>query len=431
MQSSSFIIKDVLLFDGDIFTENAMVVVEDGLISQVVPHGNIEGKFASLSIIAKPGYTLIPGLIDSHIHGLEANIECLEQSLRFGVTTVCDMHNDPVSLAKLKSLAHDRNMRHLYSDFKCAGMAASVTGQWPVPILELEYKDDAELLRKIVDKLPHIDTVGQAQEHVNAQIDHFGASYIKLMNEMGDTIDMSLPRPPLELQQAIVEAAHKRGVIAVGHAFSYSGVMELLEAGVDGLTHSFLDRPESDDWLKLMKKNNVHCNPTLDCLATHCGNGDEIQVPFTSHPFAQRMLFDKRPRECTNFAKNNEKASFANGVQNVKDMYAAGVPLIVGSDCAGKRLGNPYGLGVHEEMYLMTIVVGMKPIDVLKGATSLIADRFGFSDRGRVKEGLKADLVLLEGDVRELLANEKELCLPVQAVWRDGVLCSSFEDGLT
>jgi adenine deaminase len=42
-------------------------------------------------------------------------------------------------------------------------------------------------------------------------------------------------------------------------------------------------------------------------------------------------------------------------------------------------------------------------IDALKGARSLTADRFGFDDRGRVEVGRKADLVLVEGDVRKVL----------------------------
>lgn len=51
--------------------------------------------------MSRPGNTLIPGLIDSHIHALGGNNQGIEQSLRFGVTKVCDMHNDPKDNARL------------------------------------------------------------------------------------------------------------------------------------------------------------------------------------------------------------------------------------------------------------------------------------------------------------------------------------------
>jgi hypothetical protein len=49
----------------------------------------------------------------------------------------------------------------------------------------------------------------------------------------------------------------------------------------------------------------------------------------------------------------------------------------------------------------------MKVVDVLKGATSSIANRFGFHDKGRIEVGNKVDLVFAKGDVRELLAKEE------------------------
>jgi imidazolonepropionase-like amidohydrolase len=80
-------------------------------------------------------------------------------------------------------------------------------------------------------------------------------------------------------------------------------------------------------------------------------------------------------------------------------LYNAGVPIIVGSDASGQARGTAYGLEVHIEIHLLIHKVGMAPIDALKGATSLTADRFGFHDRGRIGPGKKADLVLVEGDL--------------------------------
>jgi imidazolonepropionase-like amidohydrolase len=246
------------------------------------------------------------------------------------------------------------------------------------------------------------------------------------MHELGDTIDMDLPRPPSELTKSIVQAAHSNGVIAVGHAFSYAGAMDLLQGGVDGLTHVFFDTPPSDDWLAVMKQIKAHCNPTLGLAASQAGEGDSIQQRFTQTSLAQQMLFDKTPRQNLGLSAKNSKASFTNAVQNAKAMYKADIPLIVGSDCAGKHLGTTYGLGVHIEIHLMSQLLGMKPAEVLRAATALTADRFGFQDRGKIQPGKKADLVLLEGDMREFLQDDSARCLPVKMVWRDGIACSAY-----
>lgn len=96
-------------------------------------------------VISKPGYTLLPGLVNAHVHGLEGNVDCLEQSLRFGITTVCDQHNDMFSLERLSKLAKGPD-KHLYADFKYAGLAAAIPGGWPEPVLAAEFKDNPKLV---------------------------------------------------------------------------------------------------------------------------------------------------------------------------------------------------------------------------------------------------------------------------------------------
>lgn len=249
----------------------------------------------------------------------------------------------------------------------------------------------------MIDAWPKLKHPSEAKPFVEQQITQSKASYIKLFHELGDSLKLpvSLPRPPLELQKAVVEAAHEHGLIAVGHAFSYAGAMDLLSCGVDGLTHIFLDIPTSDKWIALCKKNNAHVNPTLSTCASQTREGDEMQRAFAADPLAQRMLFDKKPREPLGMAAQDTKVE--NAYESTRKLYEAGVPLIVGSDSSGQEKGTAYGLGVHMEMYSLVHICGLSVLDVLKGTTSLIADRFHFSDRGRVEKGKKADLVLVEG----------------------------------
>jgi imidazolonepropionase-like amidohydrolase len=267
-------------------------------------------------------------------------------------------------------------------------------------------------------------TPGDAEAFVDQQITRSGASYIKIMHEVGNTLNIDMPKPNVDIWKAVVAAAHARGLVVVGHAYSHEGAVDLLTAGVDGLTHMFLDKPPSDDYIKLALKNGAHCNPTLIGNASQSKQGHQLQVEFAEDPFAQKMLFDTTPRKYLGLA--NDRADIEHSYNSTRALYAAGVPLIVGSDASGQPRGQAYGLTVHMEMHQMVHKIGMSAADVLKGVTSLIADRFRFQDTGRVAIGKKADLVLVEGDIREVLSNPRTRCLPIRGVWREGVLATGY-----
>ncbi|KAH9884739.1 hypothetical protein F4778DRAFT_552651 [Xylariomycetidae sp. FL2044] len=429
--SNSLLIKDVLLFTGYEFVENSFVVVQDGKIAQVGRGEPPSSEGLTATTISKPGHTLIPGLIDSHIHAIGGNVQAIEQPIRFGVTTVCDMHNEHEHNLALTKLTEDKNNKGKYADFKCAGLGATIEGGWPGAVVRKEFErmGHPEVAEKMISEWPKLTSPGEAPAYVKAQIES-GASYIKLMHELGDTLALDLPRPSLDIQKAVVAAAHEHGVLAVGHAFSHAGALDLLQAGVDGLAHMFFDKPPTDDWVRIMKEGGVHCNPTLSLCASATGAGLAMQKRFAEDPLAKRMLFDGRPRGDMNMAQHCQHATVGNAYENTQALYRAGVPLIVGSDAAGQEVGSAYGLGVHVEMYQMVHAIGMKPADVLKSATSLIADRFGFKDRGKVEAGALGDLVLIEGDLRTSMLDEEVLCLPVRGVWREGVLAEVYQDAV-
>lgn len=77
---ASFLIKDVRIFDGTSAIEFGSVLVENGKISQV---SSSPISFSGTTY-SKPGHTLLPGLIDVHIHADGGNDVALPQSLRFG-----------------------------------------------------------------------------------------------------------------------------------------------------------------------------------------------------------------------------------------------------------------------------------------------------------------------------------------------------------
>jgi len=81
---------------------------------------------------------------------------------------------------------------------------------------------------------------------------------------------------------------------------------------------------------------------------------------------------------------------------------------------------------MHQELNVFVHKIGMTPAEALRSATSLVAKRFQFTDRGRLAEGLNADLLLVEGNPLE----DIDATLNIRGVWRDGNLCSTYVEKL-
>lgn len=126
---SEFLITDVRIFDGQVIIDRGSVLVSGGKITKVssTPIGS-DGP-----TISKPGHTLLPGLIDAHVHVDFGNESGLSQGLRFGVTTQCDLGNAPFQVEKLRSLVKEGDC----SDIKAAMQSATAEGGWPTPLLKV------------------------------------------------------------------------------------------------------------------------------------------------------------------------------------------------------------------------------------------------------------------------------------------------------
>jgi hypothetical protein len=65
---------------------------------------------------------------------------------------------------------------------------------------------------------------------------------MELFHDLGDTNEIDHSQPLMHVQRAVVADAHMHGIIAAGHTFSYECVIDLLEAGVNSMTHMFIDK---------------------------------------------------------------------------------------------------------------------------------------------------------------------------------------------
>ncbi|PPJ60741.1 hypothetical protein CBER1_02356 [Cercospora berteroae] len=414
---ASFLIKGVRIFDGETTIESGSVLVENGKISKV-SKGPIEydGK-----IISKPGHTLLPGLIDVHVHCDNANPVALPQALRFGCTTVCDMHNEFPNIQKLREQITGGDC----ADIKSTSFAATIKGGWPEAIV-LMLNDNPETRAEIAT-WPKLQTPQDGHQYVLDRINE-NVDYIKLMHESGLVMGANFPKPSLDLQKSITETAHSHNLLVVAHATCLSDTLEILSAGADGLTHTFIDAPPTEELIAAYKKNNAHCNPTLSAMGSGTKQGKETQERFAHDERVQHLL-GKTEREqmckCMEFARK-AGATCENAFESVRRLKEAGVLILCGSDAAGPAVGTAWGLSMHQELDLFVKQCGFTPNEALISATSAPAKRFKFSDRGLIKPGLRADLLLVEGNPLEDISHTLDL----RAVWTEGKLCSAYEGKL-
>lgn len=140
--SQTLLFKDVHIFDGEIELPRGDVLIEDGVIKKVSTT-SLDVPDKSTTVISKPGHTLIPGIIDAHVHAHTDGAILLTQSLKFGVTTVCDMHTETKNIPGLKKLAAEDADA---ADYKMASEAATIAGGWPEAVVTAHDKSEEVIL---------------------------------------------------------------------------------------------------------------------------------------------------------------------------------------------------------------------------------------------------------------------------------------------
>ncbi len=212
------IFADVRVFDGDRLMDGTHdVVIDGGAIAAVVPAGAADRD--GVRILDGRGATLLPGLIDAHVH-LRGTAD-LEELARWGVTTALDMGSWPPALiAELRKAGS--------SDVRSTGAGALGPGS-----------PQARIPGRPADSV--ILTPDDGRRFVAIRVAE-GMDYIKVIVEAPGRGGLDLPAI-----RAIVEAAHDAGRLVVAHASHTGAVATAQEAGVDVLTHAPLERGPGPD----------------------------------------------------------------------------------------------------------------------------------------------------------------------------------------
>lgn len=173
-----------------------------------------------------------------------------------------------------------------------------------------------------------LKTPEDARAYVTANIED-GADYIKLMQDSGAAMGHSFTTPSMELQKAVVQAAHDAGKVAVAHALALRDTLLVLEAGVDGLTHTFCDLAPTEEVIEAYKRQGAWCNPTLVTIGSLTGEGAQLSDDFASDPRVQGLMGDRERaamRKCMCMAAESSKLEYA--YESVRRLKNAGVDIV-------------------------------------------------------------------------------------------------------
>jgi imidazolonepropionase-like amidohydrolase len=401
---TTYVIRGVRVFDGATVAERQTVVITQGRIA-AVGASSVDVP-ADAEQVSGEGRTLVPGLMDAHIHlpvfPVTASADALQQSLSFGVTTSIVMGSAfSQFVARLKALqtADAPEMSAILS----AGILATVPGG---------HGDPGQTGG---GGFPALSGPGQADAFVAARLLE-GADFLKIIfdDTSGWFPTQKLPTLDDATVAALASAAHARGRIAVAHIGSERYARGAIAAGVDGLAHLFPGATVSLDFGAFAAKYGVFVIPTLSVLYAGCGRPD---APEFVKDAETMKLVKPSFRGFLETVDSSPRFSCVAAQQAIRQLATARVPLLVGTDVPAP--GTMYGVSVHKEMEHL-VEAGLTPTAALAAATSAVATAFRLTDRGWIKPGLRADVVLVDGDPTTRIRDTRRIV----AIWKRGVRTS-------
>lgn len=386
---TSYLLKPDRVFDGENMHLDWAILVNGERIEAAGPAGRITAK-PGTKVIELKGQTLLPGFIEGHSHVLlhpynetawddqvlkESRtervvraVDHLNKTLMAGFTTIRDLGTEGAGYDDLglkqsieKGLIPGPRML-------VAGPAIVATGSYGPKsnttelnlIKGAEEADDQTLVKVVRDQIGH------------------GIDVVKIYADYGwgkkNTAQPTFLEE--EIRKAVLTAQSSgRGVVA--HASTAEGMRRAVMAGVETIEHGDQGTAEI---FKLMKEKKVAFCPTLAA-------GDAV-----SQYRGWKKGIDPEPERIQNKRKTFKMA------------LKAGVTICMGGDA------GVFAHGDNAREMEMMVDYGMTPIDVLRSATSVNADVFHIADDvGRIKPGLLADLVALQGNPAEEMKSVRQV----------------------
>jgi imidazolonepropionase-like amidohydrolase len=317
---------------------DAVILIDGDTIAAVGTRDTLKVP-AGVRTLDLGGATVLPGLINAHIHyGFDkSNLQAWAEG---GVTTVRDESAMPETIAGLKAFRTEISADPHYARLVSAGTMMTVPGGY------------GHLF---------VSSPEEAQQAVSNEIDE-GVDAVKVALEDGYAGQSGLPKLTPEELKAIVTTAHEHGLPVSGHITQGAYLQPMLDAGVDDIAHLPYDYIPAEA-LQQMVKQDVYLTPTF--------------TVFRNYGAPVRMVQN-----------------------NLRQFVALGGKVALGNDYGGGP-GN-FELGIPMYEVQMMNQSGMTPIQVITACTLNAAHVLRIDDKvGTLVSGKLADILIVTGNPLE------------------------------
>lgn len=254
------------------------------------------------------------------------------------------------------------------------------------------------------------------KEQVEKDLDELAAKKVDLVKIWVDDHLGKEKKIPLELCDAIIAGAHKRGLKVAAHIFYLADAKHLINSGLDAIVHSVRDKPVDQELIALMKKKGAWLGAAT--LAREASTFVFANAPaMLDDPLFQKAVspavlktlqskaFQDRAKAEPDTAHGKDWLTMAQ--KNLKTLVDAGVQTGFGTDSGPPR--RIQGYNEHWEMEMMA-ESGLKPAQILKMATINSAEFLrGSKDFGSIEPGKWADMIVLRDNPLTAIKNTRTI----------------------
>jgi imidazolonepropionase-like amidohydrolase len=455
------VLYNCAIFDGSgsPLQRGRMVVLEDGKIRSIEPEGDL-GAYTEYQLVDLGGRTLLPGLIDNHVHISvpfisHVNFAAITQmnrqiELNFrncimgGVTTVRDVGGFPGKINKYRAMADANEIPGPRVISSLSPIAARKGDELGAPGSAPYFTNPVIkwfLGGNYAERPRDVEEIEEACDRMIA----LGAQWLKTLHQEHtfSYYPRPLPNHSDEGYRAILAKGREAGIKCALHEPLVSGFEKGVELGFHTLEHTPCDGEIPDAYIGKFMEQGMAIMPTMvvqgDVLITDQllelleTRGEEFLVPESRKQITEKVeelkalqsrTLSPQEQRAQNYEPRYSADMFANVRKNVKKLYRMGADVGIGTD-----IGNPSTqfFGRYTDEFKHFASLGIPNADILRRGTSLNARIIDMQDRiGSIEKGREADLIAVRGDpLSDLEAMDR-----VDLVMKGGVLVKSEGVGL-
>ena len=372
--------------------EDAALLVDRGRIVKSGRKGDIRPP-AGATRVDFTGKTIIPSLIDAHVHlgyqvGLAFAAEnftretLLDQLNRYaysGVAAVASLGTEPGDLPR-RIRAGQAAGALAGALFLTAGRGIAAPNAGPgTPELKAAAYG--------------VTTEDEARRAVREQVAH----HVDFVKIWVDDRNGTVPKLNPSLYRAVIDEAHSHRTRVIAHIFYLDDAKDLARAGVDAFAHLVRDKEVDAELVSLMLQHHVAQMPNIAISenAAHADPPGWLDAPLLHEvtPAAVidriRASYARRPPD----AVARAQATYALMERSMAKLMTAGVTMVLGTDDGAVR-DYVYAYTAHRELTLLAHA-GMPPARILDIATRGTAEFLRLRDFGTLENGKSADFIVL------------------------------------